>query len=40
MTLRFGRYETINQIASGGMAMVYLGRAVGSVGSSVAWRSR
>ena len=29
MTLRFGRYETIAQIASGGMATVYLGRAVG-----------
>jgi eukaryotic-like serine/threonine-protein kinase len=29
MTIRYGRYETISQIASGGMATVYLGRAVG-----------
>jgi serine/threonine-protein kinase len=28
MGLRFGRYETVRSIASGGMATVYLGRAV------------
>ncbi len=32
MTLRFGRYETIQPLASGGMAAVYLGRAVGAGG--------
>jgi serine/threonine protein kinase len=32
MGLRFGRYETIQPIASGGMATVYLGRAVGAGG--------
>src|SRR5690606_26489706 len=30
--LRFGRYETLRRIASGGMASVYLGRAVGPAG--------
>jgi serine/threonine-protein kinase len=32
MTLRFGRYETLQPIASGGMATVYLGRSVGAAG--------
>ncbi|MBW2455075.1 MAG: protein kinase [Deltaproteobacteria bacterium] len=32
MTLRFGRYETIAPIATGGMATVYLGKAVGAGG--------
>jgi serine/threonine-protein kinase len=32
MGLRFGRYETIQPIASGGMATVYLGRARGAGG--------
>ena len=32
MTLRFGRYETLRAIASGGMATVYLGRALGAGG--------
>lgn len=32
MTLRFGRYETIEPIARGGMATVYVGRAVGAGG--------
>lgn len=32
MTLRFGRYETIQPLATGGMAAVYLGRAVGAGG--------
>ena len=32
MALKFGRYETIRTIASGGMATVYLGRAVGEGG--------
>ncbi len=32
MVIRFGRYETIRTIASGGMATVYLGRAVGEGG--------
>jgi eukaryotic-like serine/threonine-protein kinase len=32
MGLRFGRYETISPIASGGMATVYLGRALGAGG--------
>ncbi len=32
MTLRFGRYETIQPLASGGMATVYLGRAIGAGG--------
>jgi serine/threonine protein kinase len=32
MTLRFGRYETVAPIASGGMATVYLGKAVGAGG--------
>ncbi|MBW2455529.1 MAG: serine/threonine protein kinase [Deltaproteobacteria bacterium] len=32
MAIRFGRYETIRTIASGGMATVYLGRAVGEGG--------
>jgi serine/threonine protein kinase len=32
MTLRVGRYETLGAIASGGMATVYLGRAVGLAG--------
>jgi serine/threonine-protein kinase len=32
MNLRFGRYETIKAIAQGGMATVYLGRAVGAGG--------
>ncbi len=32
MTLCFGRYETIAPIASGGMATVYLGKAVGAGG--------
>src|SRR5262249_4255840 len=31
-TLRVGRYETLRAIASGGMATVYLGRAVGAGG--------
>ena len=30
--MRFGRYETLRRIASGGMASVYLGRAVGPAG--------
>ncbi len=29
---RFGRYEVLADIASGGMAMVYLGRALGAAG--------
>jgi eukaryotic-like serine/threonine-protein kinase len=32
MTLRAGRYELLDTIASGGMATVYLGRAVGAGG--------
>ena len=32
MTLRGGRYETIGRIASGGMATVHLGRAIGPGG--------
>jgi eukaryotic-like serine/threonine-protein kinase len=32
VTLRLGRYETLRAIASGGMATVYLGRAVGAGG--------
>lgn len=32
MTLRFGRYEAIREIASGGMATVYLGRVTGEGG--------
>ncbi len=32
MTLRFGRYETMDRIAAGGMATVYLGRAIGEGG--------
>ncbi len=32
MSLRVGRYETIRAIASGGMATVYLGRALGAGG--------
>lgn len=32
MNLRFGRYETIEPIARGGMATVYVGRAVGAGG--------
>ncbi|MEJ7735569.1 MAG: serine/threonine protein kinase, partial [Polyangiaceae bacterium] len=32
MTLRFDRYETLRAIASGGMATVYLGRALGAGG--------
>jgi len=32
MTLRFGRYETIEPIARGGMATVFVGRAVGAGG--------
>jgi serine/threonine-protein kinase len=32
MTSRFGRYETLRAIASGGMATVYLGRALGAGG--------
>jgi serine/threonine-protein kinase len=30
--MRYGRYETLQPIASGGMATVYLGRAIGSSG--------
>ena len=32
MGLRFGRYETLREIAAGGMATVYLGRVVGEGG--------
>jgi len=32
MTLRAGRYELLDTIASGGMATVHLGRAVGAGG--------
>jgi serine/threonine-protein kinase len=32
MSMRFGRYETIQPLATGGMATVYLGRAVGAGG--------
>ena len=32
MSLRLGRYETLRTIASGGMAMVHLGRALGAGG--------
>lgn len=32
MVQRFGRYETIHPVASGGMATVYVGRAVGAGG--------
>src|SRR5262245_48253371 len=32
MSLRFGRYETLRAIASGGMATIYLGRALGAGG--------
>src|SRR5262249_40198861 len=32
MALRVGRYETIRALASGGMATVYLGRALGEAG--------
>ena len=31
-SLRVGRYETLRPIASGGMATVYLGRALGAGG--------
>jgi serine/threonine protein kinase len=32
MTMRLGRYETLRQIASGGMASVHLARVVGEGG--------